>query len=69
MSEQEIPFQWGEPEEPGEPEELTEDDGLSYTSVAELLEKELDDEFKRLKELDDEFKRLRGISTETGRDS
>ena len=59
MSEQEIPFQWGEPEEPGEPEELTEDDGLSYTSVAELLEKELDDEFKR----------LRGISTETGRDS
>ncbi|MFZ3068879.1 MAG: hypothetical protein WA052_01000 [Microgenomates group bacterium] len=69
MSEQEIPFQWAEPEGLDEPPELIEDDGLSYTNVAELLEKELDDDFKRLKELDDEKKRLRGISTEAGLDS
>jgi len=62
MCEQEKPFQWAEPEVPDELPEFTEDDGLSYTSVAELLDNELNIDIKRLSELDIEIKRLKEIS-------
>ena len=51
MNEQEKPFQWAEPEVPEKVAESTEDDGLTFTSVAELLEYESDIEIKRLEEM------------------
>jgi len=64
MCEQEKPFQWAEPEVPEKLLESTEDDGLSYTSVAELLDNELNIEIKRLGELDIEIKKLKEVDSE-----
>jgi len=44
--------------------ESTENDGLSYTSVAELLDNELNIDIKRLGELDIEIKRLKEVDSE-----
>lgn len=62
---QERPFQWGD--EIGVPGVGSgpEDDSLSYTSVAELLDNELDIEIKRLVELDTEIKGLNDANFET----
>lgn len=62
---QERPFQWDD--EIGVPgvESGLEEISPSYTSVAELLDNELDIEIKRLVELDVEIKGLKDINFET----
>lgn len=60
---QKIPFQWGDEIRVPGVESESEDD-LSYTSVAELLDNELDIEIKRLIELDTEIKGLKDADLE-----